>query len=27
MTAAQNFLASSLSRLASTFLTNPLNII
>jgi hypothetical protein len=27
MTASQNFLVSSLSRLASTFLTNPLNII
>jgi hypothetical protein len=27
MTAAQNFTASSLSRLASTFLTNPLNIV
>jgi hypothetical protein len=27
MTAGHNFLASSLSRLASTFLTNPLNVI
>ena len=27
MSAAQNFLASSLSRIISTFLTNPLNII
>jgi hypothetical protein len=27
MTPAQNFAASSLSRLASTLLTNPLNVI
>lgn len=27
MTAGQNFLVSSLSRLVSTFLTNPLNVI
>ena len=27
MTASQNFIASSLSRLISTFLTNPLNIV